>query len=126
MMPVVGFRQRFLLLTGAAFIGIGAVVWYETAHGRGSQLPIDSLTDVSGYVVAGIWLGAGAVVAGLGWWPPADRWVYALAAAAAAWWAGAWVVQAIRFSDTGDWGSAVVWLTVALMLLLVSGWPEPS
>jgi hypothetical protein len=121
-----GYRQRFLLLTGAGYAAVGAVVWYDTRRGYIAQLPIDSLFHTSGYAVGYIWFAGAAVILALCWWPPADRWLYALAAAAAAAWAGSWVVHAIRFRSPGDWGSAAGWVIFGLALLLVAGWPEPS
>jgi hypothetical protein len=123
-----GYRQRFLLLTGLVFAGLGVAVFYDARHGPpAAWLPFTSVvTGISADVFSGVWAGAGFLLLALGWWPPASRWLFAFAAACSATWAGAAVVHAIRFTRPGDWSTAAVLISYAAAILLVASWPEPA
>jgi hypothetical protein len=123
-----GYRQRFLLLTGLVFAGLAASVFYDARHGpAASWLPATALVSgVSSDIYVGLWGGAGALMLALGWWPPAARWLFAFAAACSAAWAGAAVIHAVRFSRPGDWSTAVALVSYAAAILLIASWPEPS
>lgn len=124
----VGYRQRFLLLTGMAFAGLGVAVYYDARHGPAAMwMPVSALVSgIGADVFTAAWAGAGFLMLTLFWWPPAARWLFAFAAACSATWAGAALVHAIRFSRPGDWSTAVALISYAAAILLVASWPEPQ
>jgi hypothetical protein len=124
---MIGYRQRFLLLTGVAFAALGGAVWYDATRGSVKEwLPVSALSSSSAYIWAGILIGVGVVLAAGCWWRPAVPWLFALGAAASTAWGASWVVHAVRFNLLGDWSTAVGWVAYALVFLLAASWPEPA
>jgi hypothetical protein len=123
-----GYRQRTLLLSGVAFAGFGVAVLLDARNAPSDAwLPATALTAaLATDAYAAIWLGLGAVLLGLGWWPPADRWLFALAAGCTASWTASYVVHAVRYHRPGDWSSVASSVAVVALLLLVAAWPEPA
>ena len=128
--PLAGrFRARVLLIAGLAAAGFGIAIVQATESGNPAAgwLPqadrhITSVPDLAWGIT---WLAAGGLIAGLCWWRPADRWLFALAVFLHTGWTVAWINHFLRYGRAGDWGPALAFATIAAGLALISGWPDP-
>lgn len=123
------YRARVLLIAGLEAAGFGIAILQAVVIGNpvAGWLPqadrhITSVPDLGWGV---IWLTAGVLIAGLCWWRPADRYLFALAVFLHTGWTVAWIIHFLRHGQQGDWGPALAFATIAAGLALISGWPDP-
>lgn len=123
-----GFRGRFLLLVGIAYLAQGAASLDEWGLAPHDLAP--------GWVRALLWAAAGAVAIGTAWRPVHSTnpigWVALYIPPAA--WSASYSISFIAylaptlgfpFAYSGGLNYALVWLLVVAAVMVCSDWPEP-
>lgn len=115
----VGRRGAGLLILAAGDVAYGTALLAGYA-------PLTVATDLApaatwgtAWIIIAILLTAGA-------FSPADQLAYALSALAKFSWAALIFADQGEHHTRGGWGPAVPWLTLAGLVILMSGWPEPA
>jgi hypothetical protein len=123
------FRLCILLLAGAEQAAVGAAILAAVYNGNpaASFLPQHArhILSVPSSAAGVVWAASGVIVLALSWWPPMERWMFALAVFVHAAWSLAWAVHAFNYGQAGDWEPALTFGFGAAALLVGSGWPDP-
>ena len=124
-----GFRGRFLLLVGTAYLAQGAAsldTWALAPHDLAPPA-----------ARAALWIGAGAIAIGTAWLPvrhPNPAGWLALYVPPAVWsvsYTIGWIAHlaptlGLPFSYAGGLTYALVWALVVAAVMVCSDWPEPT
>jgi len=116
-----GHRGGFLALAGAIDVLVGAYLIIVGLPPAPNVLAIDEA------VWGGIWIGTGVFML-TGVFTVRDRWQFTAASLLKGAWAGEFIRLALLASSGRDhdylWLLSAAWLLIAVVLALVSSWPE--
>lgn len=115
----VGRRGTALLILAAGDIAYGTALLAGYAPTTVATDLAPTTTWGTAWIITAILLTAGAFT-------PADQPAYALAALAKFGWAAMIFADQGEHHTHGGWGPAVPWLTLAALVILMAGWPEPG